>query len=788
MRTTTENRVTLRECLFHGAILIALLVVLFPGTFLRGELISPADILFAVPHWNAYAPESWDSTQNTLISDHVFFTRPNLLLTQQALRKGEWPLWNHLQLAGLPLLANVQSAVFYPVCLLQLVLPLDWALTACVLLKLFLCGMVGYLSARLLAFTPALARFFSLAWMLGSYNLIWCYWLLTDVAIWVPPLFAGLEFVLRAQYRRGWCTVAFSGTLLLLAGHPETAFTFGLGLGGYFLVRLIQQRRTGRRLAAPIAVCALAWLMVFAVCAALLLPFFEYLLHSTSEFIRKEAEGAETYVPGMAAAFWIPRFFGTGAEGNFLAANNSTSNLIGSLYPGMAVWAGVMFMFARGNGGEKDRNRRNSAVALAIPAAFGLLLSFYFPYLQFVHRLPVMNALREWYHACFAVFAFPLIATMGFERWFSRARRLRELLWALPPWLIGAVVVLLLLRFDRRFLEMKGMWDYVVRESWHAAGLAALALGICAFSCLRQRSRIALLCLTLLAAGDVLYATRGLRPTLPPEQAYPETALLQRLKSFEQPCRIGVAEGYVPRGAVANYGIEEWLGYDGLYPERIQRFQFEMGAAIWDAMEPACAIQYYLNYPQYGPVLEFSERPYLKRLDAIDGMEIYENTRAFPRAFLVPRIEVIPDLDALFKTMRDPGFDPAKTVVTEQGPDAPPPPPDGAPPGQATLTLREPTRVVVEVDAAYPCALVLSDAYYPGWEVTIDGKAGELFPAYYAFRGVLVPAGRHTVEYTYFPLSLRIGLAVSTAALLAGAYVACRSLRTRRSRARGAVG
>ena len=72
--------------------------------------------------------------------------------------------------------------------------------------------------------------------------------------------------------------------------------------------------------------------------------------------------------------------------------------------------------------------------------------------------------------------------------------------------------------------------------------------------------------------------------------------------------------------------------------------------------------------------------------------------------------------------------------------------------------------------------------------MTIDGKAGELFPAYYAFRGVLVPAGRHTVEYTYFPLSLRIGLAVSTAALLAGAYVACRSLRTRRSRARGAVG
>lgn len=769
-------RLTLRECLSHSALLVALLAVLFPGTFLRGELISPADILFALPHWNEYAPAGWQSTSNSAIGDHVFFTRPNTLLCQQALKRGEWPLWNHLQLAGMPLLANFQSAIFYPGHLHNLVLPIDWALTASVLLKLFLCGLLGYASARLLAFTPALARFFSIAWMLGSYNLIWCYWPLTDVAIWVPPLFTGLEFVLRDQYRRGWYAMLFSGTLLLLAGHPETAFTFGLGLGGYFLVRVIQQRRTGMRLAVPIAVCGLAWLMILAVCAAQLLPFFEYLVHSTSELIREDAVGAETYAPGMTAAFWVPRFYGTDVEGNLRAAHIN-SNLIGMLYPGLVIWVGGMLLFARGNGTKKERDRRNAAVALAIPAALGLMLSFYTPSLQFVHELPVMKELREWYHACFAAFAFPLVATMGLEHWFARQRRLRELLWALPPLLIGAAFVFLLLRFDRPVLELTGEWSYALQESWRAAGLAALALALCAVFCFKQQSRIALLSLTLLAAGDSLLATRGLRPTLPPEQSFPKTALIKRLQSFDQPCRVGVAEGYVPSGTVSNYGIEEWLGYDGLYPERVRRLQLELGPAIWNAMEPVCAIHYYLNYPEYGSVIDAAKHPYLKRVDTIDGMELYENTCAFPRAFLVPQVEVIPDFDAMFKIMRDPEFDPAQVVVTEEGPAVPNRSPDNAPPGQATVAVREPTRVLVEVDAACTCALVLADAYYPGWKVTIDGKAGEIFPAYYAFRGVLVPAGRHTVEFTYFPLSFRLGLAISTAALLLGAFLAIRELR-----------
>ena len=81
---------------------------------------------------------------------------------------------------------------------------------------------------------------------------------------------------------------------------------------------------------------------------------------------------------------------------------------------------------------------------------------------------------------------------------------------------------------------------------------------------------------------------------------------------------------------------------------------------------------------------------------------------------------------------------------------------------------------------------MLSDAYYPDWDVRIDGERAEIFPAYYVFRGVVVPDGQHTVEFSYFPTSLSIGLLISTAAMLAGAYSAARMLQKQR-RTRGKV-
>lgn len=63
--------------------------------------------------------------------------------------------------------------------------------------------------------------------------------------------------------------------------------------------------------------------------------------------------------------------------------------------------------------------------------------------------------------------------------------------------------------------------------------------------------------------------------------------------------------------------------------------------------------------------------------------------------------------------------------------------------------------------------LFLSDTYYPGWKVTLDRKPSPIYRANYAFRGAMVPAGKHTVTFTYQPNSFTVGIIGSVAGIIA---------------------
>ncbi len=85
----------------------------------------------------------------------------------------------------------------------------------------------------------------------------------------------------------------------------------------------------------------------------------------------------------------------------------------------------------------------------------------------------------------------------------------------------------------------------------------------------------------------------------------------------------------------------------------------------------------------------------------------------------------------------------------------------------ARIVVREPDRVVVETPSGPAGRLVLADPPYPGWRVTIDGKRAPVRVQNGIFRAVDLPAGRHRVEWTFAPRSVRRGLLVSLATLVA---------------------
>ncbi|MEY3591395.1 MAG: hypothetical protein RLZZ38_351, partial [Bacteroidota bacterium] len=58
--------------------------------------------------------------------------------------------------------------------------------------------------------------------------------------------------------------------------------------------------------------------------------------------------------------------------------------------------------------------------------------------------------------------------------------------------------------------------------------------------------------------------------------------------------------------------------------------------------------------------------------------------------------------------------------------------------------------------------VVFSEMYYPaGWSCYIDGYAVASLRANYLLRGVVVPAGKHKIEWKFEPLSVSRGNTLS---------------------------
>jgi len=146
---------------------------------------------------------------------------------------------------------------------------------------------------------------------------------------------------------------------------------------------------------------------------------------------------------------------------------------------------------------------------------------------------------------------------------------------------------------------------------------------------------------------------------------------------------------------------------------------------------------------------------------------IYRNSYVLPRAFLVHRAQYVERPSEILSILRSPGFDPARTVLLED-PVAP----------KVDLSLERATESTVEIpgyssrkvlaitrssEAGY---LVLSDMYYPGWRVRVDGAPAPLYRAHYLIRAVYLQAGEHEVEFIYDPLSFKVGLIITLGTLL----------------------
>jgi hypothetical protein len=253
------------------------------------------------------------------------------------------------------------------------------------------------------------------------------------------------------------------------------------------------------------------------------------------------------------------------------------------------------------------------------------------------------------------------------------------------------------------------------------------------------------------------------------------------------------------------YGVEDINGFNSLQPRRYTDYVFGPDVedvsygyllrkqlyASQSSILSSLNVKYLLAPAGVDPPITSSLTDLPASLDPLIGsnfrliftnerVRVYENTKAYPRAYFVDRVRLESDPRTVLATVTADGFDGRHEALVETD-TLPPIAPVGATrTDSVTWVQHTPNRLILSTSTATPRFLVLSEMYFPGWRAYVDGVETPIYRTNYLFRGVEVPAGGHTVEFVYRPNSVLLGAAISlvSLALVAGLLVAER----RRSR------
>jgi hypothetical protein len=169
-----------------------------------------------------------------------------------------------------------------------------------------------------------------------------------------------------------------------------------------------------------------------------------------------------------------------------------------------------------------------------------------------------------------------------------------------------------------------------------------------------------------------------------------------------------------------------------------------------------------------GHLYSFEALPDRKGIKLIKHFEeypswLYRIERVVPRSYIVPRIRIETNPIKTLNLLASEEFDPLKEVILET---ALPVSENKDFEAHLDIVQYTSTDVVIRASLNSSGILVLADSYYPGWTVYVNGKDEIIRRANLFFRAVALPAGHHTVEFRYAPMSFRVGLIVSVATIV----------------------
>jgi len=687
----------------------------------------------------------------------------------RAFAQGRLPLWSDNFNSGHPFLADVQSALFYPISLVWTLLVVatrgaDFTLFDLELEAIFhfiLAGAFTYLFAKRLLGSRIAALVSALTFTFGGYLTSYPPQQLAilETATWLPLILLLLDYAIERGVRY-YLGAGVALGIAALAGHPQTFMFVGYASVIYFVWRItnyelrianselqiangelqiandnprITHRRS--RITHHASRFAFSLFIAAGLAAAQWLPSIEYQMVSTRATLswRDAASGFPTLdplqmiLPGYASAFQSPLYIGI-----------------------LPLWLALLALFIQ-------RSREKVFWILLALGALIVSFGFYvFGYALFYLFVPGFALFRGQERLAFIIsFSLAMLAGYGLRDLMQasfdgkRARRALRA-WALLP---AGIVVSLLMLFTM-YIASRAYQTGRLFFLTDRAGLMTLLFvlaSVVALILIQRRQgawgfALAFIVFDLFSINNAAY-------NADPTPRFPATPIIETIQADAGIFRV-VDESKLPGHFGIAYALEE-IG--GISPLRIAHY-----AALLDNVPPE-NLWRMLNVRYV-----ITQRPGFANADIVtqDGeTRLLRLQNEMPRAWFVALARDHIDDETALAALRDPAFDPQQIAYVA---DALPfmPVPNGL--ARVEVVAHTPERMTLALVTPTDQLLMLSENYYyPGWRAFVDGIETKILRANVALSAVPVRANAKHVELIFDPSSVKVGIAMSAITLLA---------------------
>ena len=482
--------------------------------------------------------------------DTLTYFYPYRAYVGEVIRSGQLPHWNPYLFYGVPFLANIQTAVFYPFSALFYLLEPTIALNWSVILHLFLASFFGYLWLRhsLAVVRPAAAVGGALFGFGGFVGAQVGHLNQLNAAVWLP--LALLTFHRAVSRGSGRWTVA-TGVVLatqMLAGHSQESYmtvvtlaAYGawLGLSGRGRPLQCMARLLGRWSVSRIRRLAgtATALLALAVSVTLAAALASVQLFPTGELTGLSTRGGGLAF-GEAVSFSLPPpELLVGLLPSYGLTGPTSTEYIGYVGVVGLLLAGIGLLLRFGEGATRFWGAVALAALLLALGKYTPVYGLLYPYLP---GLDLFRVPARWLMVW--SLALAALASLGLDWLWGAAQEGRgAALIRLAALAVGAAAVVLVLfslqQLGNATIPGALVWRWVLPAG---VALALAAAAVTSNGSGLGRRRVLAILLGAVAVGELIFASRSLEYSRPsPAEVYTgDRPTLQQLRALPRPQRL----------------------------------------------------------------------------------------------------------------------------------------------------------------------------------------------------------------------------------------------------------